>query len=180
MPKGVYKRKPFSREHREAISRAIRGDKHPRWITNPTAEQKNTCRRRFVQKYGRANTCDYPYCERKTYNFSWVNVSGLFKLDRSDWSMLCSSCIQLVSAGADRAAELFGEPNKCERPGCITRARTYRWHNKLRTDCDIFDRANWEQLCNYCYKVQRRADRWRRRKAHDEWNLKTKSCSKTA
>lgn len=163
MPKGIYERKPFTRQHREAISRTNRGEKHPRWIKNPTGEQENTFRRRLIQKYGRANTCDNPYCEQKTYNFSWVSVSGLFKFDRSDWRMLCRSCLQIMSAGADRASELFGEPDVCERPGCgIVRAKSYRWHNKLRTDCDIFDRANWERLCNYCYTAQKKTDRRRR------------------
>ena len=159
MPRGIYKRKPFTSEHRDAISRANRGDKHPRWIPNPTADQRKTLVRRIVQKYSRACMCEDPNCEKKSTKFMWVSISGLYKYDYSDWMMSCKPCAQCRHPLEDRVAELYGEPNVCERCGCKSGERYYRWLNKYRVGCDFFDRSNWQQLCAGCYPAQKENDR---------------------
>ena len=158
MPRGVYKRKPFTQEHRDAISRANRGDKHPRWVQSPTGNQKNTLIRRIVRKYGRAWRCESSCCDGKSNQYGWFNVSGDYKSDGSDWMMLCQSCGKYHHPLEDRVAEMHGKPSVCDCCGFKSEERYYRWLNKYRTGCDLFDRANWQRLCNVCYPVTRRND----------------------
>lgn len=42
--------------------------------------------------YGGANMCESDDCSRKSKNYHWSNVSGLYKRDRKDWQQLCVPC----------------------------------------------------------------------------------------
>ena len=85
---GLGHKKTF--EVRKQISAKMSFSNHPSWIENP----KNyvTIHYRIRRLYGKADVCEGLNCNGKSKKYHWSNISGEYKLERTDWQKLCVSC----------------------------------------------------------------------------------------
>lgn len=108
--------KKQTKEHREKISRALKGKKNAKGAIRSDAFKKNLKKywiahvhptykgesasyggkhKRLHRRYGRADRCENPKCKKISQVYEWANISGQHKNIRSDWILLCRSCHRL-------------------------------------------------------------------------------------
>lgn len=98
MPKGVYKHKPLSEEHKKKLSLAkinsYFGENNPSWKGDKVGYYGLHC---WVRKQlGKANHCEECGLDKipdgmKRY-FQWANKSHKYKRDLKDWKQMCIKC----------------------------------------------------------------------------------------
>jgi len=110
MPKGIYKRKPFTKKHRDNMSKAQTGRKMSKdtikrisdtmrskaeEIYNYKGEEAGyRVKHHWANKYlGKPRKCTFCKKDNLTgHNIHWANISGEYKRIEEDWIRLCAKC----------------------------------------------------------------------------------------
>ncbi len=95
MPRGVFKRKPFSDTHIQNISKSKIGkhigEKSPLWKGNNVTIKRIHIWLKLT--FGKANRCDNIKCPNKSKIYDWSLIRGkLYIKDRRNFRMLCRQC----------------------------------------------------------------------------------------
>lgn len=97
MPTGVYKRKPFTEEHKRKISEFLKGRKRPEIAGDKCYNWKgdNVGYRgihHWMEKIlGKPNYCEHCKKENKK-KYEWANIDHKYKRKVSDYIRLCTKC----------------------------------------------------------------------------------------
>lgn len=118
MPKGVYVRTKFGKDHHR-----WRGDKI-------SCEGKHMWVRR---KFGKPNKCENPKCSKKYTKYNWANISGEYKRERWDWIQLCMSCHRKMDRKpCCRHGHIYTVENSYFRPNGSRDCRLCRREHAIR------------------------------------------------
>lgn len=44
------------------------------------------------KNFGKANHCEYIYCQGKSKSFDWANITGIYNRDICNYKQLCRGC----------------------------------------------------------------------------------------
>src|SRR3990167_4132737 len=109
MPKGIFARKPFTKEHRLKISKAHlgfrhteetkkkislnsavkKGEKNPLWKGNQIGY--SGLHSWLINNFGKATHCSNNITH-KAKKYDWANISRKYKRDIHDFKQLCRKC----------------------------------------------------------------------------------------
>lgn len=108
MPKGVFKRKPFTlEEHRKNLSLVRLKNPNRYWLGKKRLDVTNENQWKWKgdkvsysalhawirRKLGRPTICCHcGKTETRKYYMHWANISGEYKRELSDWIRLCALC----------------------------------------------------------------------------------------
>jgi len=94
MPKGIYKHKPCSEEHKRKLSEANkwqRNEKHSCWKGKKVKYRGNHM---WVgRQLGKPTKCEHCKKDGLTgHQIHWANISRKYKRILTDWIRLCAKC----------------------------------------------------------------------------------------
>jgi hypothetical protein len=92
MPSGVYKRKPFTKQHRINISIGHSGEKNYRWHGGINTNYRKV-HEWLRDNFGKATKCENPSCEHKSSCFQWALRKGCkYEKKIESFIMFCCPC----------------------------------------------------------------------------------------
>ena len=84
-----YLKKPFTKEHKDNISKSLRGSKHQYWKGDLVSYEG--IHDWVARNFGKMKMCEH--CgTTSAKKFEWANRSGYYTRKRDDWMRLCTSC----------------------------------------------------------------------------------------
>ena len=95
MPKGVYKREPFTIEHKRKLSEArkLKGKNHPNWLGSGVGYR--ALHRWIERKLGKPKICEHCGVMVREKRLCWANRDHKYRRNFDDWFSCCYKCHQI-------------------------------------------------------------------------------------